>query len=62
METAGIKSYYAKNRKAWRNWLHRHHAKEPGVWLIYYKKDSGKSRVLYDDAVEEAPVFVFGTP
>ncbi|MDQ6845439.1 MAG: YdeI/OmpD-associated family protein [Bacteroidota bacterium] len=56
--TAGeIKSYYAKDRKAWRKWLQRNHVKEPGVWLIYYKKDSGKSRVAYDEAVEEALCF-----
>jgi uncharacterized protein YdeI (YjbR/CyaY-like superfamily) len=57
METTGLKLYHAKNRKAWRNWLQKHHAKEPGVWLIYYKKDSGKTRVSYDDAVEEALCF-----
>ncbi|HXL55592.1 MAG TPA: YdeI/OmpD-associated family protein, partial [Chitinophagaceae bacterium] len=26
-------------------------------WLVYYKKNSGKSRVSYDDAVEEALCF-----
>ena len=57
MTTTGLKSYYAKDRKAWRNWLQQHHAKEPGVWLIYYKKDSGKTRVSYDEAVEEALCF-----
>lgn len=57
MEANTLKSYYAKDRKAWRNWLQKHHSKEQGVWLIYYKKDSGKSRVSYDDAVEEALCF-----
>ena len=52
-----LKSYYAKDRKAWRNWLQKNHAKSPGIWLIYYKKDSGKSRVEYSDAVEEALCF-----
>ncbi|MEP6926223.1 MAG: YdeI/OmpD-associated family protein [Ginsengibacter sp.] len=56
METTGLK-YYAKDRKAWRSWLLKNHAKEPGVWLIYYKKDSGKTRVSYNDAVEEALCF-----
>lgn len=56
MEITG-KKYYAKDRKAWRAWLQKHHAKEPGVWLIYYKKGSGKTRVSYDDAVEEALCF-----
>lgn len=56
METTGLK-FYAKDRKAWRKWLQKHHAKEAGVWLIYYKKNSGKTRVSYDDAVEEALCF-----
>ena len=57
METATIRRFYAKNRKAWRQWLQKNHAKAAGVWLVYYKKDSGKSRVSYDDAVEEALCF-----
>ena len=57
MEVTRLKSYYAKDRKGWRNWLIKHHAKEPGVWLIYYKKGSGKTRVSYEAAVEEALCF-----
>ncbi len=57
MLTPGVKSYYAKDRKAWRKWLQKNHAKEPGVWLIYYKKASGKPRVLWEEAVEEALCF-----
>ena len=49
--------YYAKDRKAWRAWLKKHHNKAPGVWLVYYKKESGKSRLPYADAVEEALCF-----
>ena len=50
-------TYYAKGRKAWRKWLEKNHAASKGVWLIYYKKDSGKTRVSYNDAVEEALCF-----
>ncbi len=57
MPASELKSYYAKNRKAWRNWLQKHHLKEPGVWLIYYKKGSGKTRVSWAEAVEEALCF-----
>lgn len=49
-----FKEYYAKDRAAWRKWLEKNHAKESGVWLIYYKKESGKTRVAYPDAVKEA--------
>ncbi len=57
MPTTDLKSYYAKDRKAWRRWLQKNHVKEPGIWLIYYKKASGKARVLWEEAVEEALCF-----
>ena len=47
-------TYYAPDRAAWRQWLAQNHASCPGIWLIYYKKNSGKTRVSYDHAVEEA--------
>jgi len=49
--------FYAKDRRAWREWLEKNHAVSPGVWLIYYKKESGKPRVSYEEAVEEALCF-----
>jgi len=57
MATTTFKTFYTKDRKAWRQWLEKHHSTTAGVWLIYYKKSSGKSRVSYDDAVEEALCF-----
>jgi uncharacterized protein YdeI (YjbR/CyaY-like superfamily) len=45
---------YVTNRKAWRAWLARNHAKAKEIWLIYYKKHSGRPRIPYNDAVEEA--------
>jgi len=43
-----------KDRKAWRSWLARNHAREKEVWLVYRRKSSGKARIPYNDAVEEA--------
>jgi uncharacterized protein YdeI (YjbR/CyaY-like superfamily) len=51
------KTFYAASRKAWRAWLARNHAREKEIWLIYYRKSSGKSRIPYNDAVEEALCF-----
>jgi uncharacterized protein YdeI (YjbR/CyaY-like superfamily) len=48
------KTLYVSNRKAWRAWLAKHHKSAPEIWLIYYKKESGKPRIPYNDAVEEA--------
>ncbi len=51
------KTLYVTTRKKWRTWLSQHHATEPDIWLIFYKKDSGKPRISYDDAVLEALAF-----
>lgn len=45
------------DRKAWHNWLVKNHEKEKEVWLIYYKKNSGKKSISYVEAVEEALCF-----
>lgn len=45
---------YLTDRKQWRSWLARNHDKEKEIWLIYYRKSSGKKRIPYNAAVEEA--------
>src|SRR5580700_8767619 len=50
-------TFYAKDRATWRKWLQKNHLASNGVWLVYYKKESGKSRVDYPHAVEEALCF-----
>ena len=44
-------------RDEWREWLARNHDKEKEIWLVNYRKASGKPRVSYDEAVEEALCF-----
>tara|TARA_Y100000310_G_C20475538_1_gene712204 strand:+ start:290 stop:733 length:444 start_codon:yes stop_codon:yes gene_type:complete len=48
------KTLYVTNWKDWRIWLAKHYKTETEIWLIYYRKDSGKQRIPYGDAVEEA--------
>lgn len=48
---------YVKNRVEWRKWLEVNHSMVQGIWLIYYKKPSGKPRIPYYEAVEEALCF-----
>lgn len=55
--TPDYKTYHPKTRKDWRQWLEKNYITSPGIWLIYYKKESGKPRVTYDEAVEEALCF-----
>jgi uncharacterized protein YdeI (YjbR/CyaY-like superfamily) len=42
------------DRLEWRKWLRKNHKKEKEIWLVYYKKGSGKKRIPYNDSVEEA--------
>lgn len=44
-------------RAEWRQWLAAHHGSSPGVWLTYFKKESGQPRLSYAAAVEEALCF-----
>jgi len=46
-----------KNRDAWRAWLEKNHARANELWLVLYKKTSGKPTVSYEQAVEEALCF-----
>ena len=52
-----IETFYPRTRQEWRNWLQDNHAKKQSVWLIYYKKKSNVSTILYSDAVDEALCF-----
>lgn len=50
-------STHPLSREAWREWLRAHHERSTGVWLVSYKKATGKPRFDYDAAVEEALCF-----
>jgi uncharacterized protein YdeI (YjbR/CyaY-like superfamily) len=47
-------SVHPKSVAAWRRWLERNHERAEGVWLVTYKKATGKARMTYEQAVEEA--------
>ena len=51
------KTLYISNRLDWRKWLKKYYKTEKEIWLVYYKKASGKPRIEYNDAVEEALCF-----
>ena len=42
------------DRAGWRAWLGEHHATSRGVYLAGWRRDSGRSSVPYEEAVEEA--------
>ena len=45
------------HRADWRDWLERNHETASAVWLVTWKKPTGRPRVDYDAAVEEALCF-----
>ena len=51
------KLLYVTNCIEWRDWLKRHYKSDKEVWLVYCKKHTGKPRIPYNDAVEEALCF-----
>jgi len=52
--TAPFNAIHPLTRAEWRAWLEDNHGRAEGVWLISYKKTTGKPRIEYDEAVEEA--------
>jgi uncharacterized protein YdeI (YjbR/CyaY-like superfamily) len=48
---------YVSQRQEWRDWLESHYNSQKEIWLVYYKKHTGKPRIAYNEAVEEALCF-----
>src|ERR1039458_952060 len=52
-----LKTLDARDCEQWREWLAKHHASESEVWLVFYKRQTGRPSIAYDDAVNEALCF-----
>ncbi len=52
-----LETFSPKSRQEWRDWLQENHDKKQSIWLIYFKKESKQSSVVYNDAVDEALCF-----
>ena len=48
---------HAETRDEWREWLIGNYRSARDIWLVTYKKASGRTSVSYNDAVEEALCF-----
>src|SRR5579872_1886086 len=48
---------YVSTARGWRAWLKKHHRSAREIFLVYYKKHSGKRRISYNDAVDQALCF-----
>ena len=52
-----MKALHVADGSEWRAWLVSNAKTSEGVWLLYYKKSSGKQRIPYEDALDEALCF-----
>lgn len=57
MSQKELETFYPKSRKDWRLWLKKNHNTKQFIWLILYRKESGKPTIGWSDAVEEALCF-----
>ena len=55
--TTKLKTFAARTRQEWRNWLAADHASESQVWLVFNKHHTGRASVSYEDSVAEALCF-----
>jgi uncharacterized protein YdeI (YjbR/CyaY-like superfamily) len=49
-----LERVHPADRAEWRAWLAENHATSPGVWLVTWRRASGRTPLGYEDAVEEA--------
>ena len=55
--TKVTRTLYVHRVADWRAWLRKHHRTTREIWLVYYRKETGKPRISYNDAVDEALCF-----
>jgi uncharacterized protein YdeI (YjbR/CyaY-like superfamily) len=49
-----VSEIVARDEAEWTAWLDENHETEPEVWLVYWKKGSGKESITWAEAVEVA--------
>jgi uncharacterized protein YdeI (YjbR/CyaY-like superfamily) len=52
-----MEKVFAKDRQEWREWLEKNHDKTAEIYLVFYKLNTKKPTVTYEEAVEEALCF-----
>lgn len=53
----GYERVTAPDAATWRSWLEANHGSSPGVWLVFYKKNSSTPSIDWGAAVDEALCF-----
>lgn len=52
-----MKTFYARNASEWRDWLELNHGTEREIWLVFYKKGTGRECIGLDEALDGALSF-----
>lgn len=52
-----MNTVHVTDRRQWHSWFDKNHDKRKHVWLVFYKGHTGKPRLSYEDAIEEALMF-----
>jgi uncharacterized protein YdeI (YjbR/CyaY-like superfamily) len=47
-------TFTAENAHQWHEWLEKNHSEAQEVWLVFWKKHTGKTGIDYDESVAEA--------
>ncbi|MBA2718054.1 MAG: YdeI/OmpD-associated family protein [Chloroflexi bacterium] len=48
---------HAETAAVWRRWLRANHRRSDGIWLVSWKASTGRTRMSYEESVEEALAF-----
>jgi uncharacterized protein YdeI (YjbR/CyaY-like superfamily) len=57
MASSTLNTVDVRTRAQWRQWLAKHHASSPGIWLVRHKQHTGVKSMPYHDLVSEALCF-----
>jgi uncharacterized protein YdeI (YjbR/CyaY-like superfamily) len=49
--------FHPESQQEWRQWLERHHGRGDGVWLVTWRRESGRPVLEYEESVLEALCF-----
>jgi uncharacterized protein YdeI (YjbR/CyaY-like superfamily) len=49
--------FYPQSKEQWREWLQENHALKQSIWVIFYKKKTGRPILNWCEAVDEALCF-----
>lgn len=57
MQKENIEIFYPPNLTAWRTWLEINHNNQQAVWLVFYRKSTGKPSITWSESVDVALCF-----